>query len=350
MSDESAAEKRLTDQRLRLLYEACEQAGITASLTKDDVIRRFEALDRGLPAEDEFAVLAGWLGKCTLIHKLDQAQFPMSSRDSYQVPDFLAVFENEGRKTPTLIEVKKTKDMSFKWAKSYYRKLRAYANLLNLPLLIACKFRPDDGNWAIWTLFEAHVFDNPDSSYKVTLERALGENLLSQLAGDFVLDVKAGVGLHMRVDLSGDKADWKRMREANKFFGAMSVFWTNGDGKRIDTAQLSPGLLAILNCIPSLSDFSRNDGESYMIQSSVLQDNRPIFAQHILPLLLTEGQALVDDSIWWREILGRGNLPISPKDIYKAASEAANDNIVELILHQIPETTPTFLQNSRPVQ
>jgi Holliday junction resolvase len=347
MPDESNAQERLIDQRLRLMYEACEQAGINAPLTREDIIRRFEALERGLPAEDEFAVLVNWLGNCRLIHKLDQQQFPQSSGDLYQVPDFLAVFENKNRIIPTLIEVKKTKKTAFKWSKKYYSKLKAYADLLNLPLLIAWKFRPDKGQWAIWTLFDAQVFDSPDSSYKVTLKRASGENLLGQLAGDFLIDVKAGVGLHLQIDLIGGKDEWKRMKDANKYFGKLSVFWTDGSGNRIDTARISPGLLSLLNCIPFLSDSSLLDAESYMIQSFALQDNRLIFAHQMLPLLLIEAQTSTNDEIRWRGVLNQDNLPTSAEEIYKAASEAANDNVVELIFHQVPKTTPAFLPQGR---
>lgn len=347
MSDKNDAEKLLNNQGLRLMYEAFVQAGINPSLTKEDVIRRFEALERGLPAEDEFAVLAGWLGKCSLIHKLDQIQFPPHSKELYQVPDFLAIFEDGNRTIPTLVEVKKTKDISFKWTKRYYGKLRAYADLLNLPLLIACKFRPGDGDLVYWTLFDASIFDSPDSSYKVTLEKASHASLLGKLAGDFMLEVKAGVGLHIRMDLIGDKDDWKSMKEENRFYGQTSLFWTNGGGKEMDAAQLSPGLLALLLLIPQYwSDSSLYDGDSHRIYSFVLQDNHPIFAHQMLGLLLTEAQARADDNVRWRKILSQGELPISSKDIYEAAHEASNKDIFEQIFHPIPGTTPTFLQQS----
>lgn len=344
MSDKNDTEKRLNEQGLRLMYEAFVQAGINPSLTKEDVIRRFEALERGLPVEDEFAVLAGWLGKCSLIHKLDQLQFPLQSKDLYQVPDFLAVFKDGSRTIPTLIEVKKTQDISFKWSKSYYGKLKAYADLLKLPLLIACKFRPGDSDLVYWTLFDASIFYNPDSSYKVTLQKASHESLLGKLAGDFMLELKAGVGLHFRMDLIGNKDDWQRMKDENRFYGETKLFWTNGRGKEIDAVQLSPSLLAILGLIPQYwSDSSLYDGDSHRIYSFVLQENHPIFAHQMLELLLTEAQAHADDNIRWRKVLSEGGLPISSKDIYEAAFEVASKDIFKQVFHPIPETTPAFL-------
>ncbi len=37
--------------------------------------------------KDEFTAICSWLGKARLLHKLDQHQAPVSSRDLYQVDD-----------------------------------------------------------------------------------------------------------------------------------------------------------------------------------------------------------------------------------------------------------------------
>lgn len=81
--------------------------------------QRVQRLDIGLLAEDEFAVICSWLGKCSLIHKLDQQQTPKSSRENYQVPDLLAVFDTGHNQYKVLIEVK-TKNEK-------YLTIRAYA-------------------------------------------------------------------------------------------------------------------------------------------------------------------------------------------------------------------------------
>ena len=85
----------------RLIQDILSELGHGADPTT--VAARVRALDRGLPAEDEFSVICSWLGKTRLIHKLDQLQTPPTSRDIYQVPDLLAVFDAGG---PFLIEVK----------------------------------------------------------------------------------------------------------------------------------------------------------------------------------------------------------------------------------------------------
>ncbi|AOA72443.1 hypothetical protein [Stenotrophomonas rhizophila] len=70
--------KRAGDDLLRMIQEALALLGKTASTNEGaDRIRR---LDLEWPAEDEFFVLRTWLGRCEVVHALDQRQVPSSSR------------------------------------------------------------------------------------------------------------------------------------------------------------------------------------------------------------------------------------------------------------------------------
>lgn len=78
------------DDLARLFHEALEKLawkGDAQELAK--VVRR---LNIGLPVEDEFMVVANWLGKCAMIHKLDQQIVPVQAKQKYQVPDLIARF------------------------------------------------------------------------------------------------------------------------------------------------------------------------------------------------------------------------------------------------------------------
>lgn len=116
----------------RLIQEVLAELGWEADPKRiaDDVRR----LDFGLPTEDEFTAICIWLGKARLVHKLDQHQAPLTSRDAYQVPDLLAQFENTG---PLLIEVKSKTKQTLSFTPEYLERLNAYATLVNMPLLIA---------------------------------------------------------------------------------------------------------------------------------------------------------------------------------------------------------------------
>ena len=74
----------------RLIHESLEQLGWTADAKS--IAERVHRLNIGLPLEDEFSIICGWLGRCNLIHKLDQQQYPATSKDAFQVPDLLANF------------------------------------------------------------------------------------------------------------------------------------------------------------------------------------------------------------------------------------------------------------------
>ena len=94
----------------RLVQEALTQLGWAADPKR--IAARVYRLNLGLPREDEFSVVCTWLGRCDLIHKLDQSQTPTKSRCTFQVPDLLPVFRHEDRAVPVLVEVKSSNDNS----------------------------------------------------------------------------------------------------------------------------------------------------------------------------------------------------------------------------------------------
>ena len=97
------------------------------------IANKVKRLDQWLPAEDEFTAIRRWLGKARLLHRHDQHQAPASSRDLYPVPDLLAEFEHGG---PALMEVKSRSKQTLSFMPRYLDRLNAYAQLVNMPLLI----------------------------------------------------------------------------------------------------------------------------------------------------------------------------------------------------------------------
>ena len=157
----------------RLIQGVLAELGCAASPA--EIAKRVRRLDLGLPAEDEFSVICAWLGKCRLLHKLDQQQVPAASRKSYQVPDLLALFEAGG---PFLIEVKVKARQTLSFQPGYLKRLTEYAALLRMPLLIAWKFH------TIWTLFDARHLTLARTNFNISWSEAMKQNLLGVLAGD----------------------------------------------------------------------------------------------------------------------------------------------------------------------
>jgi hypothetical protein len=148
------------DLRARLIYDAL--ALLDTNADAQTLVERINRLELGLPIEDECILLLSWLGKCRLIHKLDQLAFPPTTPPEYRVPDLFAVFENNGKQVPVLIEVKGKEAMALSWRPDYVEGLRRYGLLLGLPVLIACKWK----RLRLWTLIDLEQYEQPNKNYK----------------------------------------------------------------------------------------------------------------------------------------------------------------------------------------
>ena len=180
-----------------LLRQILEVLDLAETGTPEDVLRRLEHLQRALAPEHEISLILNWLGRCTLVHRLGQEQLPLSSTDAYRVPDLLAVFDYEGRLVPTLIEVRTTGDAAGEPRLQGTLDIKPhafrYADLVGLPLLVAWR------NGALWTLFEAKRAQLAVSNYRIDFKKALIENLLGLLAGDFAYRLLPGSAIRMAI-------------------------------------------------------------------------------------------------------------------------------------------------------
>jgi Holliday junction resolvase len=174
----------------RLIQSALAELGW--DVNAPTIAAKVRRLNVGLPREDEFSVVCAWLGKCLLLHKLDQHQLPISSRKEFQVPDLLAFFATQSDRSPVLIEVKSRNAQTLSLKPDALDKLNNYANLLRLPLLIAWKFH------SVWTLFEAKHLSKAIKNFNISLDLAMKENLLGILAGDVAYTIGAGAGVQFR--------------------------------------------------------------------------------------------------------------------------------------------------------
>jgi len=172
----------------RLIQEALVKLGLSADATA--LARQIELLNLGLPAEDEFSAICSWLGRCRLVHKLDQLQTPARSRDLYQVPDLLAEFEGQGA---VLIEVKVSSRRTLSFRPEYHRRLTAYAAMIGKPVLIAWKFH------TLWTLFDVRHMKVAKTNFNISFGEAMRQNLLGPLVGDVMFKLAPGAGVRFEL-------------------------------------------------------------------------------------------------------------------------------------------------------
>jgi len=315
----------------QLIHEALEQVGWGAEAEK--IAARIFRLNVGLPREDEFSVVCGWLGCCDVIHKLDQKQTPEKSTKKYQVPDLLAIFNIKGKQVPVLIEVKSKKGNTLSFRPDYMERLKRYAKVLNLPVLIAWKWQ------SIWVLFELKHMKKAKKNYNIHFEETIKENLLGVLAGDFSYSLYPKAGLHFAINkeelISTEETDdgkveqWKMVIE--------DAYFTNGDGQVI--RQL-PSQVQQLFVTWDLEK-SEEHTDTHITMSYVVPEISMLFA-HMALVRLLNWQVPTGQDLHWRTMLHGSNIVKGIENFRVAIQEAMELKIVSTVINQVPRTEPVF--------
>jgi Holliday junction resolvase len=324
------------DVRARLIYDVLAELGVGGNASS--LADRIKRLELGLPVEDECILLLSWLGKCRLIHKLDQLAFPPTSPPEFRVPDLLVVFDHDGKELPVLIEVKGKQAMALRWRPDYVEGLRRYARQLGLPLLLACKWKL----LGLWTLIDIEQYEQPNRNYRYTVDRALKNNLLGLLAGHFIYVLEKGIGLHIvgrkQVKLS---EEWEGDTLTETFqIKVEDAYFTSGFKKRVN---MKDDLLWIL-LLSTDASLETEVTETHIIHSLVAPDDESFQSAHrALTIFLSH---FVDENnpLNWRKALLDHHVMVKASELRKAACDGIERNCVRYVLDQVPQTIPEFLK------
>lgn len=324
--------RQFLDLPARNLSQAIADLGLAAD--PQALVERVRQLQRDLPAEDEFTLLLSWLGKCSIVHQLDQLQLPPSSKRTCRVPDLFAVFRFKGREVPTFIEVKSSVRNTLSWRPDYYKALRAYANRLDVPLLVAWR----STKLGLWTLCDSSLFELGPTNYRLTHEKALRNNLMCELAGDFMYVFRPGVGLHIRFkklkELPTSKPDTQslHLRITNAHF-------TDSEGNHLKT--LGPGIWWMFLAIDPVTETDMHP--RHIDQRFLTIEESPMQAAHRLLGLVTMGLR-EQQAVPWRKLMNQHRFAIDGRALAEAARSSIPRNIVRYVLHQQPVQIPDFLK------
>jgi Holliday junction resolvase len=159
-----------------------------ANLKAADLVERVQRIHRGLSAEHEFAAIASWLGRCSLVSQLDDV---LHFSGDYRAPDFLVVTEYEGREVPFLVEVKSEHKDKMVWSAKYFESLCGFAKAMKLPLLVAWK------RYGLWILADSDLFTKKVTSFHLTFDCALKNSRSLEMPGsnlrrNFVSSLQSG--------------------------------------------------------------------------------------------------------------------------------------------------------------
>lgn len=316
----------------RLIQDVLAELGYDADAAA--VAERVQRLDIGLPAEDEFSVVCAWLGKCQILHKLDQHQVPIASKQEFQVPDLVAKFSPQTNKSPVLIEIKSKKDKLLSFKPEYMRRLQNYADLMGMPLLVGWKFH------SLWMLFEARHMKKANRNFNISLEVAMRENLLGVLAGDVAYKIGAGAGIHLRFRkdklLGTEKTD-----EGLTEQWAMTiddVSFTDREGvRRTDLDSEVQSLFAAWDL-----EEKEEHNDSHVHLHFVAGDEGIQFAHTALVRLLG-WESPHQGRPHWRGLLRKEQVTANVASFSAALDMAFKQKVVSHVFHMQPHDMPEFL-------
>lgn len=316
----------------RLIQDVLAELGWSADVAA--VAEGVRRLDIGLPVEDEFSVVCAWLGKCQILHKLDQLQVPIVSRQEFQVPDLLAKFSTQTSKLPVLVEVKSKKEKLLSFKPDYLLRLQNYADLLGMPLLIAWKFH------SLWTLFEARHMKMADRNFNITMETAMRENLLGALAGDVAYKIGAGAGVHLRFrkDKLVEKEETADGYTEHWMMTIDAVTFTDYQGnQRENLDDEVQSLFSTWNL-----EEQEEHSDSHIHLRFVAGKEGMQFAHTALVHLLN-WESPQDDRPHWRGLLRKEQVTANVANFSVALESAFREKIVSHVFHVQPHAMPGFL-------
>jgi len=313
------------DNKARTIQEVANQLGWKEDISK--LVERVNQLDKGLIKEDEFIYIINWSGKCNLIHKLDQLQIPIDSKNYYTIPDILVEVETEEGNKKFLIEIKTSKKDKLSWTKKYYDGLNNYSKLLGIPILIAWKW----SLFGVWSLFDINHFSKPSINYKITFEKTQQENLMSKLFGDCVIIPYDDFGLNFSMKKI------KKISEIKKKDGSKEIGWqtmmeeiylTGKDNKRIEGFNKS--VFAVLMSLPTKEEVVET--ETHLI-TRFTPNNKMQFAQSVPTNLLS---AFNDLDVNWLNSSKERNYPIEYEEFMRGLDASFKEESIRNVLFTEP--------------
>ncbi|OOF05738.1 hypothetical protein [Salinivibrio sp. MA607] len=316
----------------RLIHESLEQLGWSADATS--IADRVHRLNIGLPLEDEFSIICGWLGQCDLVHKLDQQQYPTTSKYTFQVPDLLANFNVRGAGSiSVLIEVKSCEKNVLSLKPDYVSKLKAYGQLLGLPVLIAWR------KYGIWSLVDLGVFSKVNKNFNLNFNDAMQNSLMSKLLGDFSYtpQVNSGVHISFKKEKLIETIETDEELQESWHMVIDDVYFTNGEREQL--RDLSPIAQQLFHSWDLTTTQSHSD--SHVVMHNTIEEESGMFAHMALTRLLSfHGR---EDEIHWRRHLQHDAAISSVLDFRSGIEQNLKAGIIKYIFDIEPVNVPDFL-------
>jgi hypothetical protein len=312
---------------LRDIYEVpeAELSGVDPTAFGE----RIRTIHKGLSAENEFAAIASWLGRCSLLTHPDEV---LHTDGTYGVPDFLIVVHRGAEKIAFLVEVKTKEEDRLVWSKKYRTKMRKFADLLGMPLLVAWR------RHGLWLLNDAALFEKREKAYHLTFDAALKSNLMGMLFGNVWIKLKEGFRMELKMEIldSIDEQSGVVPEGAYRCIIREAAFYTT---KGEVPKDLSSGLFPLLLAKAAEPRIER---ESRFLRHIFPTDPEGMFnSSDLLFANLSWGRP-DDQEIDWKAEISKG-LPVPTIALRESLRHALEAGAIQYVFDQQPEIVPPFL-------
>lgn len=323
----------------KLIWDAWAKLGFNTN--PKELVEKVNQLKRGLPKEDEFAALSMWMGRCTLIHKMEQKQYPKLSKQEYQVPDLFACYKYNGEDVAVLIEVKSTKERKLRFTNVDYNRRMKYSQLTGLPLLIAWHLK----GWDLWCLFELSKMRKKVSAFHIDFETAIKEDLMGILLNNIIFIIKKGTKLEMQYEIEkGTEVRDEIGQTLKKFTGVFkNIEFVSANGQKIPPDSPLSELLYLIFLFVD-NDVSDREDSNYVIQTFYTTEDQTIFGYQILGVASFGIEAIKNSQLNWLDVIKNESFKISYEDIRNAAKDGVHKGIVKYVIRNLPKPIPQFLE------
>ena len=292
-------------------------------------VKRVQSIEYGLSAEIEFAAILSWLGRCSLVHRLDQDYFASHSKEKWCIPDLFAIFEHGGVRAPVLIEVKTRNRERLAFRTSDLESMQRYASALSLPLLVAWKPR----RLGFWLLVDPIHAQKKDGKSILSLEESMKNNLLGAVAGDFLVVPKPNAGIFFEAKII------EKSRKTKTGFEGIAQL-TNVEFRDAIGNQVKglPGAIVALmfSCMKIADEVENNE-----IRRSFVTHDNPVFAQQVLRTAVAFRQKVVKP-IRWRHVAKELDAYLS-RDTLHDEIQGHFGTFVQYLCFLHPQAWPDFL-------
>ena len=299
------------------------------ALDAEAFIEKVRRTHQGLSAEHEFAAIASWLGKCSLITQLDNV---LHSSDQYRVPDFLVVAKRNGKDVPFLVEVKTDTESKLTWRPDYLESFRAFAAMMNMPLLVAWKHH------GLWVLTDSARFMKKVTNYHLTFDDAVKNSLMSELFGNFWLTFSEGFRLELKMRIQDEIDTGGEVLPEGSYhtvIEAAGVWTVKGKLNKADERSLWWFLIA------AMEDEKFDRTGSVITQQFIARSEGMFNLSDVLISQLVWGKEDRASIDWLTEI--RKGLPTLTIDFEELLNRALELGAVRYVLRQAPQVYPDFL-------